>query len=137
MQYLKYFSAIPLCRVYQKPYGAHQNHGFVSIISKIISIYSLTLHKLQVSWILTHNALSKMNNFCSHNYFAHAWKPYGRHQGHESAYIISKVTSIWSLTLVKTAAILDFCVLHQQFWRRSLRLMLISRSKMSVVHKPF
>ena len=37
----------------EKPYGRHQNKKFASFLSKMISIYCLTLHKWRTSWILS------------------------------------------------------------------------------------
>ena len=36
----------------EKPYGRHQNYAFASILSKMMSIYSLTLQKWTPSQIL-------------------------------------------------------------------------------------
>ena len=38
----------------------HQNYTFASILSKMMSIYSLTLHKMKVILDFTHNAMSKV-----------------------------------------------------------------------------
>ena len=59
------------------------------------------------------NQCNDWNNFWPHHCVGNTWKPYGRYQNHESAYIISKIISIYYLTLVQKAVILDVYVLRQ------------------------
>ena len=53
----------------RKPYSRHQTHKSVSILSKNIWIYSLTLHKWRPSWILP----PFLNIKCPNKY---SWKKY-------------------------------------------------------------
>ena len=70
------------------------------ILSKMISIYYLTLNKWRPSWIFL-PTMQCLKYFRQHHNVRYTWKPHDGHQKHESASIMSKMISIYCLTLDK------------------------------------
>ena len=83
-----------------KPQDRHQKREYAFIISKMISIYCLTLDKWRPSWIFTQQC-NVENIFGQCHCVGHTLKPYNRHQKHESASIVLNNISIYCLTLDK------------------------------------
>ena len=76
IQCRKYFLTILLCPVYIKTQDRHQKREYISIMSKMISIYCLTLDKWRPSWIL-YPQCNVENIFWQYHYVRHTWKPPG------------------------------------------------------------
>ena len=120
MQYLKYFRQHHNVRHTWKPHDRHKKkQEYAPIMSKMISIYCLTLNKWRPSCIF-YPQCNVENIFRQYYYVRHTWIPQDRHQEREYISIMSKIISIYCLTLDKWRPSCIFypqCNVENIFWQ--------------------